>query len=81
MRTRFVATLLVPAALSALLGTPLVGQESKQDEAAILFDDAPLEEPLAYPDWFKDSFLYLEDDLRDALEKGKDGIIVYFGQR
>ncbi|MGD2082142.1 MAG: thioredoxin fold domain-containing protein, partial [Chromatiales bacterium] len=34
-----------------------------------------------YPDWFKDSFLYLEDDLRDALEKGKDGIIVYFGQR
>jgi thioredoxin-related protein len=45
------------------------------------FDDFPLEEPLEYPSWFKESFLYLQDDLREAVEAGKKGIIVYFGQQ
>jgi thioredoxin-related protein len=45
------------------------------------FNDFPLEEPLHYPDWFKQSFLDLRDDLKEALEADKKGIIVYFGQR
>lgn len=45
------------------------------------FDDQPLEEALTYPDWFKLSFLDLRDDLEEVREKGKDGLIVYFGQK
>lgn len=44
------------------------------------FDDRPLEEPITHPPWFKLSFLELGDDLADAREAGKAGIIVYFGQ-
>ena len=45
------------------------------------FDDFPLQEPLEHPDWFKQSFLDLREDLEAAREAGKAGIIVYFGQR
>ncbi len=45
------------------------------------FDDFPLEEPMEHPDWFKQSFLDLQEDLADAVKKGKQGIIVYFGQK
>jgi thioredoxin-related protein len=48
---------------------------------AFAFDDAPLEEPLEHPDWFKHSFLDLREDLREALAAGKRGIAVYFGQK
>lgn len=34
----------------------------------------------AHPPWFKESFLDLDEDLAEALEKGKSGLIVYFGQ-
>jgi thioredoxin-related protein len=46
-----------------------------------LFDDQPLEEPLSFPDWFKLSFLDLREDLEEAGKEGKNGIIVYFGQK
>jgi thioredoxin-related protein len=45
------------------------------------FDDQPLEEPLGYPDWFKLSFLDIGDDLREAVAAGKQGLMVYFGQK
>ena len=45
------------------------------------FDDSPLEEPLTYPDWFTLSFLNLPEDLEDAVSAGKDGLIVFFGQK
>jgi thioredoxin-related protein len=45
------------------------------------FDDFPLEEPLQHPDWFKQSLLELDLDLEEAVEAGKKGIAVYFGQR
>lgn len=45
------------------------------------FDDTPLSEPLAYPPWFKLSFLDLADDLDEALAAGKQGLMVYFGQK
>jgi thioredoxin-related protein len=45
------------------------------------FNDFPLEEPLHYPEWFKQSFLDLQDDLQEAADAGKKGIVVYFGQK
>ena len=82
MHTRFPGqTLLTALVMTALLAATALARESEQDAAAVMFDDSPLEDPLGYPDWFKESFLYLRDDLEDALSKGKDGLIVYFGQR
>ena len=46
-----------------------------------LFDDQPLAEPLDFPDWFKLSFLNLPEDIEEAREAGKAGLIVYFGQK
>ena len=34
-----------------------------------------------HPDWFKASFHNLPEDLDDTLASGKQGLIVYFGQR
>ncbi len=45
------------------------------------FDDSPLKENLVLPDWFKVSFLELQDDLDEALKAGKRGLIIYFGQK
>jgi thioredoxin-related protein len=45
------------------------------------FDDQPLLEPLGYPDWFKLSFLDIGDDLQEAIAGGKQGLMVYFGQK
>ncbi|MCK4704883.1 MAG: thioredoxin fold domain-containing protein, partial [Gammaproteobacteria bacterium] len=44
------------------------------------FDDAPLTDNLSYPEWFKKSSGDLGDDLKDAIDAGKNGLIVYFGQ-
>lgn len=45
------------------------------------FDDAPLEEPVNYPPWFKLSFLDLSEDIDEAITSGKQGLVVYFGQK
>jgi thioredoxin-related protein len=45
------------------------------------FDDTPLEDLLEYPGWFKQGFLALDEDLEEAVAGGKQGIIVYFGQK
>lgn len=45
------------------------------------FDDTPLENIIVYPDWFKQSFLDLDDDLKAAVDAGKFGLVVYFGQK
>ena len=45
----------------------------------LIFGDAPLKTSLNTPDWFKLSFLNLNDDLQDALKSGKKGLIIYFG--
>jgi thioredoxin-related protein len=51
------------------------------DGGFVVFDDAPLEEPLGFPEWFKLSFLDLREDLEEVREAGKQGLIVYFGQK
>jgi thioredoxin-related protein len=50
-------------------------------DTAEVFDDQPLNEDLILPDWFKVSFLDLQEDLDEAIQKGKQGIILYFGQK
>ncbi len=45
------------------------------------FDDSPVLPEIVYPEWFKKSFLELPDDIVEALNNGKKGIIVYFGQK
>ena len=44
-------------------------------------NDIPLAEPLTHPDWFKESFLELDEDLQEAIDNGKKGLVVYFGQQ
>lgn len=46
-----------------------------------MFDDAPLADVLTHPSWFKKSFLDLPEDLDEAVNAGKKGIAVYFGQK
>lgn len=47
----------------------------------IKFIDRPLEEEIVLPDWFKVSFLDLKEDLDEALQNNKKGLIIYFGQK
>ena len=54
---------------------------AEDDDDFLLFDDRPLEQPLEFPDWFKLSFLDLRDDLKEVRQEGKDGLMVYFGQK
>lgn len=44
-------------------------------------DDAPKPRDIIYPDWFKSSFLNLTEDLQEAIASGKQGIVLYFGQK
>ena len=60
------------------VGTP---SAVSYDNGFVEFDDAPLKEPLAFPDWFKLSFLDLREDVKEVHEAGKQGLIVYFGQK
>ncbi|MFK5986384.1 MAG: thioredoxin fold domain-containing protein [Pseudomonadota bacterium] len=45
------------------------------------FDDRPVISEITHPKWFKESFLDLQDDIQEAKQAGKKGIIVYFGQK
>ena len=59
----------------------LAAEEFDEDDWDNAFDDRPVADAIIYPDWFKKSFLELPDDLEEAIEAGKKGIIVYFGQK
>ncbi len=68
--------------LCSLTAMSIHAAEDDEFDADIYgFDDNPLENPLSYPKWFKESFLDLQDDLEAAVEDGKQGIMVYFGQK
>lgn len=36
---------------------------------------------VVYPDWFKHSFYDLQDDLQEAVDKGKQGLAVFFSEK
>ncbi len=71
--------------LGALLGLawllPAAAMAAGEPPDAFEFDDFPLEELVQHPNWFKDSFLDLGEDLAEAKAAGKRGIVLYFGQR
>jgi thioredoxin-related protein len=72
------------AAISTLLLLAFAGISERAfsiEKDLFIFNDLPLEELLQYPSWFKKSFLDLPDDLNEAVEIEKQGIIVYFGQK
>ncbi len=62
------------------LPNPATGFAAQENPDPLAFDDTPLREALELPDWFKLSFLDLQDSLNEALEAGKRGLIVYFGR-
>lgn len=67
-------------AMVALFCCLPVGAHAVTDDP-LNFDDTPLDNLLEYPPWFKQSFLALDEDLQEAIDKDKKGIVVYFGQK
>jgi len=55
--------------------------DKADDDGFDSFEDAPLVEPLSNPPWFKLTFLDLSEDLADAIGNGKQGLMIYFGQK
>jgi len=81
MRLSFPSIFLVLFTL--YFSTPIVADDkdtSFEDAFELGFNDAPLQREIEHPEWFKESFLDLRDDLQEALENGKQGIALYFGQ-
>jgi thioredoxin-related protein len=74
---------LIPLLRGLLLTLWLMGPgvSATEREVPVGFDDFPLPQPLEHPDWFKRSFLDLGEDLAEARSSGKQGLIVYFGQK
>lgn len=82
---RFRYPLLI-AVLGLYATTGLASNVGEPDDEAdfaetLEFSDQPLKRELHTPPWFKLSFLDLPEDLRNAVSEGKDGLIVYFGQK
>lgn len=77
--------LVLALAWCCLHASPALAQEGADayelDEEALYFDDQPQRRDTELPDWFKLSFLDLPQDLEEANEAGKRGLIVYFGQK
>lgn len=65
----------------ALLLPQSISQAVDIREGDELFvDDAPLEQRVEYPPWFRLSFLNMQDELHEVTAFNKRGLIVYFGQ-
>ncbi len=79
--TLILSTLLLSTS-SFWFAMPALGDDETDFDKAfeIDFDDAPRVREIIYPEWFKDSFLDLREDLKEAREAGKKGIALYFGQ-
>jgi thioredoxin-related protein len=56
-------------------------RDSFDDDDFDTFEDTPLEDPISSPPWFKLTFLDLPEDLEDAVGNGKQGLMIYFGQK
>jgi thioredoxin-related protein len=51
-----------------------------QEGDELFVDDAPLEQRVEYPPWFRLSFLDMPDEIREITAFNKRGLILYFGQ-
>lgn len=61
--------------------TIFVGPAAVADPQKASIQNDHLAADLTHPDWFKDSFLDLRDDLQQATAAGKRGILVFFSTR
>jgi|WetSurMetagenome_2_1015567.scaffolds.fasta_scaffold14007_1 thioredoxin-related protein len=57
------------------------GESSEKSNDYQSFSDVPMLRNLTIPDWFKQTFLDLPDDLHHAVQDGKLGLMLYFGQQ
>ncbi|MDD4882379.1 MAG: thioredoxin fold domain-containing protein [Gallionellaceae bacterium] len=73
IRTAVIVIAALFCSYAASAGTPVDDSYS--------FVDLPTDYQDNHPDWFKESFYNLPEDLDDTLSSGKQGLIVYFGQR
>lgn len=76
----FFQSLFIQATL-LLLALLIIRPALASIDTAEVFDDQPLSDDLILPEWFKVSFLDLQEDLNEAVQHGKQGIILYFGQK
>lgn len=67
--------------ISFLLICSVASASHASNNDDIIFDDKPLGDALVLPDWFKLSFLEIDEDIKEAKEKKKKGLIIYFGQK
>lgn len=65
----------------ALISSQLVYASEDEWDDSLDFDDSPLITELAHPEWFKESFLDLREDLLEAKAANKRGLLLYFGQK
>ena len=72
---RLVSTLFVLGL--GVIPCPAAGAEVATEAT---FDDRPGLRDIHHPAWFKQSFLDLREDIREAAASGRHGVIVYFGQ-
>ncbi len=73
--------ILVVVFFQSTAGILLADDDISFEEAFELgFNDAPVAREIIHPEWFKESFLDLREDLEDAISEGKQGIALYFGQ-
>lgn len=78
---RYLKSILINLAL-LLLSASVTAEQNSNHQDFIDFDDSSLDTEIVYPDWVKVSSLgNLNDDLKNAVGKGKTGIIVYYGQK
>jgi thioredoxin-related protein len=73
--------LLLTFGLLLVAGAVMAEEIPDPDDAFYGFDDFPRQDPLEHPDWFKEGVLALPSDLEEAITGGKQGLIVYFGQK
>jgi thioredoxin-related protein len=78
MRSNAAMRMVVPAAVLLLLAG--VQPVTAAGDGIYSFDDRPTGYDGSYPPWFKQTLFDLEYDLDEALQNGRSGLIVYFGQ-
>ena len=64
--------------LAFLIGTSTTTPAAEEPSGALFFDDSQVVS-VEYPSWFKASFMDLRDDLAEARDDGKMGLMLLFG--
>lgn len=78
---KYLLTVFLSLGLVLTVSSAELTAEDDEWEEFAAFDDAPVLPEITYPEWFKQSFLELPEDIDEAVNAGKKGIIVYFGQK